>query len=115
MSDDEQPDFGARSPQFTHDEINLLVAEVERQGGAILPDRCEGQELRFPKARGKDFDLATTCGCGNETMAVVTYDPSGSSKKRKQMVERGAGFARVCLVCDLGGLWPRFSKVLEDE
>jgi hypothetical protein len=111
----EEPNIGANGPEFTLDDLNVLVEEVEHQGGAILPDRCEGQLVRFPKPRGKGFDEAHTCGCGNETMAVVTYDPvAETSKKRKSMLERGAGFARVCLVCDLGMLWPRFKSAFDE-
>jgi hypothetical protein len=47
-------------------------------------------------------------------MAAVPYEPADRGSKLKQkMIERGAGFARVCLVCDGAALWPRFAPALE--
>ena len=106
-----EPNMGW-TPPYSPDEFNALVAEVDRQGGALLPDLCEGRVLKYAKPRSKNHDLAQTCHCGNESMAVVTYEPSDDEEKDRQMRERGAGFARVCLVCDLAGLWPRYQEAV---
>lgn len=100
-------------PAYSPNQFTTLCEEVDRQGGAVLPDTCVPELLKFPKPQSDKVDLAETCHCYNESMAVVTYDPSDTDERRKKMAERGAGFARVCLVCDAAGLWPRFDKALE--
>lgn len=109
--DFDEPDLGWSQP-YSPDQFNALVADVDRQGGALLPEPCQGRTLKYPKARGKGHDKAETCSCGNESMAVITYDLPDSKKLAQAMRDRGAGFARVCLVCDYGGLWPRFIKAV---
>lgn len=111
MSNEEEhrPGTYAYSPnQFT-----TLCEEVDSQGGAILPDRCEPTMLKYAKPQDDGLDVAMTCACGNNSMAAVPYTPSAKPDTTKELIERGAGFARICLICDGAGLWPRFEKSLE--
>lgn len=99
---------------YSPDEWDALTAEVERQGGALLPDECKGRYVSFPVKNSDRMTKAQTCGCGNDSMAVTIYEPHKNANVAKKMRSRGAGFARVCLVCDSVGAWPSFAHVLEE-
>lgn len=100
-------------PIYTPDDWTNLLAEVERQGSAILPELCEGSPLEFKASKNGKGSKTRTCHCGQASMAVVTYDPAVKAKDLQKVKERGGGFARVCLVCDVGGAWPRFASAVE--
>ena len=100
---------------YSPEEWDALTAEVERQGGALLPDECKGRYVSFTVKNSDRVTKAKTCGCGNESMAVTIYDPHRNPKVAKKMRERGAGFARICLVCDSVGAWPNFAHVIDRE
>lgn len=93
---------------YSPDEFNALVAEVERQGGAHLPDLCIGTEIRYKVGRNPPTKVKT-CHCGHDTMFVTVYESEGEERTR------GGGFARVCAVCDDVGLWPRFFEPVFGE
>lgn len=99
---------------YSPDEWDALTEEVERQGGALLPDVCAGRFVSFTVKNSDRVTKAKTCGCGNESMAVTIYDPHKNQSVAKKMRERGAGFARVCLVCDSVGSWPDFEHVIAE-
>lgn len=94
------------------DEFNALVSEIERQGGALLPDKCEGQIIEYKL--DKKVDKVKTCECGNSTVTVSTYDATPYAVKKKAL-ERGGGFIKACAVCDSIGLWPRYIKAVSDD
>lgn len=96
---------------YEYDQFAALVAEVERQGGALLPEKCEGTTIEYKM--DKKIDKVRTCECGNETMLISTYEVSGFATKKKA-VERGGGFVRACAVCDNVGEWARYAKALDD-
>jgi hypothetical protein len=89
---------------YSPEALDALMQEVESQGGALLPDRCEKQDITYeaPPYNAASTQRRATCGCGNETIVVSIYD-AGDGK-----VPSGAGFARVCAVCDDVGAWPRY-------
>src|SRR4051794_27103447 len=97
--------------EYTPKEWDKLQSAVEKSGGALLPDPCEGQTLSYPKAGGEP-SLARTCECGRQSMMVVIYEPDTSQVEARKMRERGGGFARVCGYCDFVGGWPKFNDVL---
>lgn len=101
-----------------YEEIADIVATVEGQGGALLPDPCVGRKLTYTIPPKNRKIKAETCGCyaehGMETMIVSTYDPSDSKKERKKMLARGAGYARACIVCDAVGDWPKIKEARKD-
>lgn len=101
-------------PVYTADDWTNLVTEVDRQGGAVLPDPCVGEPLTF-KAVSKDGKSSSTetCNCKNLSMAALPYEPAVKAKDLAKVRERGGGLARVCLVCDVAGAWPRFAHVVE--
>ncbi len=98
---------------YSLDQFNAIVAEIEGQGGAILPESCEGDALIY-KIPGSDNTVkARTCGCTGNTLMVAPYEPSTNPKESKKLLGKGAGFIRACIVCDGVGLWPRFVKATE--
>lgn len=98
---------------YSPDEWTALCSEVERQGGALLPDRCLPRFVSFSVPNSDRTTKAKTCGCREEAMFVVPYDPADNKKARVEMRQRGAGFARVCGVCDAVGAWPIFTHVID--
>lgn len=92
------------------DELQALITEVERQSGAMLPDRCTGQVLSYQLA-GKESKV-TSCECRNKTMFVSVYDPTTFAKK-KGAHDNGGGFIRSCALCDSMGSWPRYREAVE--
>ena len=88
--------------RYSPSEIEELIEEVERQGGALLPDPCFPHKTAVigPK---KPKESPTLCGCGNTTRLVSIYGVDDDKIK-----ERGGGFVTACAVCDNMGLWPRY-------
>ncbi len=98
---------------YTHEEWPLLVAEIERQGGALLPEQCTGTVVKFPSPNKTRVNKSRTCNCHTEgdprqTMFVATYDVADNEKEAKKLRDRGAGFVRACARCDGAGFWPRY-------
>jgi hypothetical protein len=98
-------------PEYSPDEWAKLQMEIEKKGGAILPEVCTGEPLKFD---GKHKTNTETCFCSNQSMVVLMYDPFVEEGKLETASQRGAGFARVCLVCDAVGQWPKFRHVLDE-
>lgn len=92
-----------------------LISAVEGVGGALLPDKCQGKMIPFSIPKSDQVTKARTCNCKNKSMFVIPYEPAGNKKQKQEMRERGAGFARVCAVCDSVGAWPKFEHVMEDD
>lgn len=96
---------------YSADAFNMLYTEIERQGGALLPDSCLPLDIEFTvppytkaqKLKGKDGE--GTCGCGNQTRFVHTYDPGPEAAK--------PGFVTACAVCDSAGGWPRYRDIYD--
>jgi hypothetical protein len=91
--------------KYERTEYEALYAEVEKQGGALTPDRCTPQDIIYtvpPYAKANRVNEATT-GCGFCSIFVSEYD--GEKKK--------PGFVRACAVCDSMGAWPRFEKAVQ--
>lgn len=61
---------------YDPDEFIRLTDEVERQGGASLPDPCIGEEyhLKITSIEGSKWRDFTTKGCGEYTRFVIPYD-----------------------------------------
>lgn len=97
--------------EYNPDEFVALSAEVERQGGALLPDKCLGQLLTYVIQEREN--KVYTCQCRNNTMFISTYEPTIASEK-KGSLDRGGGFVRACAVCDSMGKWPRYEKAVEE-
>lgn len=98
---------------YLPDEWPLLVSEIERQGGAMLPDFCLGSIAKFSSPNATRVTRVKTCHCHKDgdtvqTMFVSTYTPSDDEDESQELRERGAGFVRACAVCDSAGQWPRF-------
>lgn len=98
---------------YSPDEWPLLVAEIERQGGAVLPDPCVGTVAKFASPNKTRINKTYTCHCHTpgdprQSMFVAVYDASDDEEENKALRERGAGFVRACVRCDGAGLWPRF-------
>ena len=100
---------------YTPDEILQLAPAIERMGGALLPEKCEGRFATYAIPGSKKSTPVKTCHCGQQLMYVMPYSPEDSKGETDEadFRERGAGFARVCLNCDLMGSWPNFENVLE--
>lgn len=92
---------------YSLEDFELLAAEVERQGGTLLPDKCEPQDVHFdaPPYNKDHTEKRVTQGCGHEAIFVFPYDPGPKCKNN-------AGFARACAVCDAVGGMPRFEKAI---
>lgn len=92
---------------YSPDGFNALHLEVDRQGGALLPDVCSPQSIEFRIKDGyikNDKQKRVTCGCGNLSRFVLPY--KGEDKDKK------ASFVTFCAVCDSGGAWPRTCKAV---
>jgi hypothetical protein len=89
---------------YSPEEFEALHAEIERQGGALLPDLCEQQTIVYEKPLYKrnKTEKRATCGCGNLTMFVSEY-PFSKNKSH---------FVTSCAVCDSMGDWPRYREVV---
>ena len=101
--------------EYTPDELVALQVEIERDGGAILPEACLGESVTFKKAKGGHASTTRTCHCGNQTMAVLSYEPKVPAAKLAEVRARGGGFIRVCIHCDVLGAWPKFADAVELE
>lgn len=100
--------------QYSADDWQALQAEVDRQGGAILPEECIGEVLNFEAiGPGGKGTRTRTCRCGNQSMAVLVYEPHVPAKDIAAVKARGGGFLRMCLTCDAAGVWPKFAKVVD--
>ncbi len=98
---------------YSPDQFGALFTEVEKQGGALLPDYCTGELVTFKSPNGSRTSKVQTCHCHKEgrqfsTMTVTPYDPADTQRELDEMKGRGAGFVRACIVCDSVGAWPRF-------
>lgn len=100
---------------YSLDQFNSLISEIESQGGALLPERCEGNPIVYTIPASERTLKAISCGCANNTMMVAPYSPAGTDKQTKKMLSRGAGFVRACMVCDAVGAWPRFQPEEEEK
>lgn len=101
--------------EYSPDELDDLISDVESQGGALLPETCEGRFAIYAIPGSDKTIKAQTCGCGNNTMLVAPYEPAANAKDRKKLLTRGAGFVRACAVCDDVGSWPRFMNWTQEE
>lgn len=102
---------------YTPDEILLLAPAIQRMGGALLPETCEGRIAAYPVSGSKKTHGVKTTRCGEQTMYVIPYEPVDADKKttQEEFRARGAGYARVCVHDDLMGSWPNFENVLESN
>lgn len=104
---------------YSPNEWPLLVSEIERQGGAMLPEFCEGSIATFSSPNASRVTRVRTCHCHKEgktvkTMFVSTYTPSDDEDEAQELLDRGAGFIRACAVCDNAGSWPRFEHFADE-
>lgn len=99
---------------YSPDQLARLSAEAHRQGGTLLPDRCEGRVVTFQEPKSEKITRARTCTCRNKSMFVTVYDPAEDPQEAKKLRARGAGYARSCAYCDLMGSWPRYAKALKE-
>lgn len=99
---------------YTSDEILELAPAIERLGGALLPETCEGRFASYKVPGSEKTTNVKTCNCKNQSMYVMPYEPTDAKGKTsgEEFRQRGAGFARTCLHCDLIGHWPNFEQVL---
>lgn len=100
---------------YTPDEVLELAPAIERMGGALLPEKCEGRLAQYKVPETEKTTNIKTCHCNNQSLYVMPYEPSDAEGKTTdpEFRARGAGYARVCLHCDLIGHWPNFENVLE--
>lgn len=96
--------------------LQRQVARFERvllqQGGAIREEPCRSEELPAlaagsrikgaPTAAKVDVETAYTCGCGNQTIAVIPYEPESEDSPNAMAV--------ICAICDAGTRMPRFQE-----
>lgn len=93
-------------PDEFHDFLMAFDLEVERQGGARLPDPCAPQQVTInykkthPDGRPQK---ATTCGCGDEAVFVVPYEHETKNEP---------AYVRFCAYCDGADMWPRFQETM---
>lgn len=78
------------APSFA--QIGWIKRNVQAIGGTTLAEICRPEGIAYPAEDGFRTVMVNTCGCGNETIALI---PSGGEA------------ARVCLVCDGAIEWPR--------
>lgn len=99
---------------YTADEILELAPAIERLGGALLTERCEGRFASYQVPGSEKTTNIKTCYCKQQTLYVMPYEPTDAKDKTsaEEFRARGAGFTRVCLNCDLIGHWPNFENVL---
>lgn len=102
------PDYAMK---YTAGGWEALVEEVENQGGALQPEPHLGERIEYkaPQQEIGGFPPAATCGCGNETRMVSTYDPGDDVK-----ADNGSGFVQACAVCDGMGAWPRYEEAVRE-
>lgn len=98
---------------YPPDAFTALVTEVESQGGALLPEPCQSEDVEYtvPPYHTASIQEGITCSCeagrrGNETRLVSIYDPA------LKVRQGGSGFVTACAVCDNMGTWPRYCKAV---
>lgn len=95
---------------YPPDAFDALVAEVEQQGGALLPEEHLSLDVRYtvpPYARAS-IQRKATCGCRHQALLVSTYSPD------PEIRQGGSGFVTACAVCDSVGAWPRYCDAVYD-
>lgn len=102
---------------YTPDEILELAPAIERMGGALLPEKCEGRFVPYQVPGTDKSNNIKTCHCQNNAMYVLPYEPTDAkgTTTSKEFRARGAGYARACVHCDLVGHWPNFENVLSGD
>lgn len=91
-----------------------LTAEIERQGGAVLPEKCRGRgfTIILPDQRGKRVPTRkSTCRCNNESRVAVPLLPPEDPDE--EVSQRDDELAVLCAVCDDVGKMPRFRDVVD--
>lgn len=101
---------------FHPEDFLALEEEVERQGGAVLPDTCRGVgfNIMLPNERGKRVPTRkSTCRCNNKTLLaiprLVPDDPD------EEVTEKDDELVILCAVCDDAGKMPRFRDVIDHD
>lgn len=84
--------------------LDVLIEEVEAQGGAVLAEKCLPEAIEF-KPPQREIEDSYTCGCGNFTRFASPYETESES----------GNFVTACAVCDNVGAWPRFEDVVKDD
>lgn len=102
---------------YTPDEVLELAPAIERMGGALLPETCEGNFAVYSIPNSTKSTRVKTCHCDNQSLYVMPYEPTDSKQKvsEREFRSRGAGYARACLHCDMIGHWPNFENVIERD
>lgn len=100
--------YHLRSPeiQYHPDDFLLLAAQVEDEGGKLLPDTCMGRIIRMklPDASGKAvWKRIQTTACTMTARFAIPYEEENGD----------TSFAPVCSVDDAMGLWPRYAKCMK--
>lgn len=86
--------------------FSALHREIDRQGGAMLPDLCSPQDVTYSTKGGyvrNETQKGVTCGCGNLSRFVLPYE----AEPNKPLSQGKPSFVTFCAVCDSGGAWPR--------
>lgn len=107
------------------DDFIALVAGIENEGGAILPDKCEGEKVVY-KLPDADRIVMQTANCNLYARLAVAYDPTvevdlelyteidGENvrtriKHNGEDPQQNLNFVPVCAVDDAVGAWPRYA------
>lgn len=93
--------------RYSPEAFDAIIAEVEHQGGALLPEECVREDIRYtvPPYASPSTQKQVTCGCFNQALLVSTYDPLPEA-------DQASGFVTACAVCDNMGDWPRYSEAV---
>ena len=101
---------------YSPDAFAALWDEIEKQSGAMLPDKCETGSAAYtdpPYIQNLGVAKNVTCGCNNESRFVILYDiEPGTPKEERNRRKAGSGYATVCAVCDSVGAYPRFCEAV---
>lgn len=92
---------------YPPDAFDALLTAVTQGGGALLPDPCTKQDIRYEGAAyTPSLQERVTCGCGHLARMMTRYAPENDQ------APTGSGFVTACAVCDSIGAWPKFCEAV---
>jgi hypothetical protein len=85
---------------YSIDEFNAVAEEVEKQGGALLNEKCVAKDIIYtaPPYVKASTNFLVTCGCSNVSRFAIEYNGDDSKTH----------LVTACAICDGLGAWPRY-------
>lgn len=102
----------AQTPKikYSDDQLMALIEAIEVDGGALMVDDvCQGDTIEYRAQKTAKAVKVKTCNCGEHNIVVLPYE-----KQLTASGNAGQDFARLCLVCDSIGYWPKYKHIMSE-